>query len=326
MTEWMESDMEQKHAPDTFIASAPTPDDPVPNVDGPMGVGGAGHTIEWFIPYDPSTFDPIFAIDSAVGLDRSVWFQCDVDGQVRQIDPLMSEFGGIGPTVAAGQYVPATLAQTAAFEREYSGTFDSGPEIPVTAEMNHAGARILMDLRFREGSSWPLAEKIYRAMRSLEPMQVTPGLWSDQSVAKLITERDEAFNAARIFEIRAYNAEGRVKELERRLIASEERTQIILKHYHKVCDKLHAKDAAGDHDYHGPVADGEAIADEVHERFHGAVGDVIAGRVLRKAREQMAEALKRTPPDPETTASKSRPMPGKALGQTFGDPRRMGLA
>ena len=69
----------------------------------------------------------------------------------------------------------------------------------------------------------------------------------------------------------------------------------------------------GDHDYHGPVVDGKTVSDEVHERFHGAIGDVLAGKVMPKAREQMREALNRQLPDAPTTASKSRPMPGRAL-------------
>lgn len=62
----------------------------------------------------------------------------------------------------------------------------------------------------------------------------------------------------------------------------------------------------GDHDYHGPTESvphptnpdktvRRAIPDPVHERFHGAVGDVIAGRVMPEARRQMQEALKAAP-------------------------------
>jgi len=52
-------------------------------------------------------------------------------------------------------------------------------------------------------------------------------------------------------------------------------------------------------DYHGPTApDGEgkqkAIPDVVHERFHESIKDVLAKRVLPKAREQMEEALRKT--------------------------------
>lgn len=75
----------------------------------------------------------------------------------------------------------------------------------------------------------------------------------------------------------------------------------------------------GEHPYHGPLGAPDehgqrrAVPDPAHERFHQSVGDIIAGKILPKAREQMAEALKQTPPDAPTTASTSRPMPGKAL-------------
>lgn len=80
----------------------------------------------------------------------------------------------------------------------------------------------------------------------------------------------------------------------------------------------------GDHEYHGPTTsephptlEGQvvkrAVQDETHERFHKAVGDVIAGKVMPAAREQMRRELDRAPPDAPITASTSRPMPGKAI-------------
>lgn len=91
----------------------------------------------------------------------------------------------------------------------------------------------------------------------------------------------------------------------------------------------------GNHDYHGPTEtvphptiDGQterrAVPDPVHERFHGAVGDVLAGKVMGAARRQMQEALKQAPKDDPTTASTSKPMPGQASSSGI-DPRRMGL-
>ncbi len=51
-------------------------------------------------------------------------------------------------------------------------------------------------------------------------------------------------------------------------------------------------------DYHGPTktdSDGKrySVPDVVHERFHEALKDVLTGKVLPAAREQMKEALKR---------------------------------
>jgi hypothetical protein len=54
------------------------------------------------------------------------------------------------------------------------------------------------------------------------------------------------------------------------------------------------------HDYVGPTKPDPdrpgrrvPVADAVHERFHGSVGDVIQGKVLPEARKQMREALER---------------------------------
>lgn len=70
----------------------------------------------------------------------------------------------------------------------------------------------------------------------------------------------------------------------------------------------------GNHDYHGPIADGRAIPDEAHERFHRSVGDVLSGKIMPNAREQMREALGKAPPHGPTTASTAKPMPSGAVG------------
>ncbi len=68
-------------------------------------------------------------------------------------------------------------------------------------------------------------------------------------------------------------------------------------------ERLRMPTEAGNHDYHGPTKrDPDTgrnipVPDPVHERFHGAVGDVIAGRVMPEARKQMQEALKSAPKD-----------------------------
>lgn len=60
----------------------------------------------------------------------------------------------------------------------------------------------------------------------------------------------------------------------------------------------------GDHDYLGPVEwDPETgrnvpVRDIAHERFHAAVGDVKAGRIIQSARRAMQEALKQAPKEP----------------------------
>lgn len=84
---------------------------------------------------------------------------------------------------------------------------------------------------------------------------------------------------------------------------------------------LHESDTRqpGQHPYHGPTkpnAEGnpEPVPDPVHERFHGSIGDVLAGKVIPAARRQMQEALKNAPKDPQ-------PFP---VGSSKDDPRRIG--
>lgn len=92
-----------------------------------------------------------------------------------------------------------------------------------------------------------------------------------------------------------------------------------------------ATEKPGDHPYHGPVkphditgeggevmrTERRAVPDEVHERFHKAVGDVISGKVMPAAREQMKRELERAPPyappSSDPPASTSKPLPGSAL-------------
>lgn len=78
---------------------------------------------------------------------------------------------------------------------------------------------------------------------------------------------------------------------------------------------LGADENVGNHDYNGPAdEDGRPVPDVVHERFHKAVGDVMAGDVMPKAREQMRKALDAAPKHEKTTASTGKPMPKGAIG------------
>lgn len=69
------------------------------------------------------------------------------------------------------------------------------------------------------------------------------------------------------------------------------------------------------HDYQGPLSDdGVPVPDATHERFHQSIGDVLAGKVMPKAREQMRDALNNVPkPATPAGAIKGEPMPGRAL-------------
>lgn len=74
-----------------------------------------------------------------------------------------------------------------------------------------------------------------------------------------------------------------------------------------------ADDSTGDHPYHGPLgSDGLAAPDVIHERFHKSIGDIIAGKVMPQAREQMREALNKAP-KPVDTSGMAKPLPKGAL-------------
>ena len=82
--------------------------------------------------------------------------------------------------------------------------------------------------------------------------------------------------------------------------------------------RMVAADDAGNHNYHGPIKDGKAIPDETHERFHGAIGDVLAGNVIRPARDQMERALADAKAKDDKTPQPLRPITSN------GDRRRIG--
>ena len=76
------------------------------------------------------------------------------------------------------------------------------------------------------------------------------------------------------------------------------------------------------HDYHGPTRDGKSVPDEAHERFHGGIGDVIQGKIIRPARDQMRDALDKADARDRAAPAAERPMPRRALG---GKPQAVGL-
>lgn len=97
----------------------------------------------------------------------------------------------------------------------------------------------------------------------------------------------------------------RISELTHRLGMLEE----VLQRYEGA-----AAESPGDHTYNGPVVNGKAVPDDVHERFHKAIGDVMAGKVMHEARKQMQESLKNAPKE-------KTPFP---TGVDSSDPRRIG--
>jgi hypothetical protein len=77
-------------------------------------------------------------------------------------------------------------------------------------------------------------------------------------------------------------------------------------------------DKVSDHNYHGPTENGKAVPDESHERFHGSIGDVLSGNIIRPARDQMERAL-------ADARAKDSAAPKSLPGITRSDdPRRIG--
>jgi hypothetical protein len=168
-------------------------------------------------------------------------------------------------------------------------------EIPVTEEMIAAGADVDLDGSLAT-TSYELVPLIYRAMRKLEPMRVTPGLFCDNTVTRLHADN-----------------------VTLRALAQKTADQecVYLREIAELKRKLAFPDQAGDHPYNGPVKDGASIPDETHERFYKSVGDVIAGRVMPVARKQMEDALANAPKEKPT-------FDPRAVQES--DRRKMGLA
>lgn len=118
---------------------------------------------------------------------------------------------------------------------------------------------------------------------------------------------------------RAKMAESRVAALEHENMAMGSMLALLsrkLTHYMEMVDA-----EPGNHDYHRPLGKPDETTgrrtpapDPVHERFHGAVGDVLAGKVIPAARRQMQEALKNAPKEPTAIPTAVSP----------DDPRRFG--
>lgn len=107
---------------------------------------------------------------------------------------------------------------------------------------------------------------------------------------------------------RVFFLEARVRELEAVLRAADD--------VRRLESALSAAEETGNHDYIGPVSDGKAVADPVHENFHRAVGDVLSGKVMHEARKQMQEALKTAPRDvePKSLPAKAMRLPSMEKG------------
>lgn len=167
------------------------------------------------------------------------------------------------------------------------------PRILVTKEMLDAAHGVWHETFSveREDTDW--FELLYRAMAAVAPVELVSA--AEDRVAALVAENATLRSLAQ-------------KTADQECVYLREITQLR--------DALMVRaDEAGAHPYHGPTKDGKAISDEVHERFHKALGDVATGGVMRPARDQMEKALA----DAKAKDGKA-PQPIRGITRS-GDPR-----
>jgi len=219
----------------------------------------------------------IMGADPAAGPDNSACFERQSDGSLRQIPCL--------PPIP--------------------GVFYATPEaeIPVTDEMTNAGyevgetfpdgdnGRALVDHHTYYGA-------IYRAMRALE---TPPLLYSADGTISRVPEVDaERFKALMAERDQAIASRDM---LQVRLAGSEERNQILLKHYRKVCDALHTKKSPD-------IVTQTLMGDTTYTVFATDPQTVHADH-------KHTPADVKAPPPP-------KPFPAGALKPSTTDPRRVG--
>lgn len=150
--------------------------------------------------------------------------------------------------------------------------------------------------------------EIYRAMAAVAPSSNLADRHAQQkkTICELLDDRDAALAHAEAAEIER-------DDYARRLGLTDHAWSVMAKERDDFRDALCAtvgklmvaeqrlaaleplKAETDNHDYHGTKQDNKAVPDEVHERFHRSIGDVLAGRVIPEARRQMQEALKSAP-------------------------------
>ncbi len=217
-------------------------------------------------------------------------------------------------------------------------------EIPVTEEMIAAGRAILQPAIYLQ--DFPtLLGAIYRVMHAVAPVPLVSEAEDALHHAKaealrLRTERDQARFALVDMRLAAEVGNGLIDQ-NCALGATKERLRdeiAVLEADHATLLQAHA--SLGDrfvsqveeivtlrrrlalpvepqsHDYIGPVVHGKPVDDAVHERAYQVVGDILGGKLLPKAREQLSAALRRAPQEKPA-------FPVKLMAQ---DRRRRGAA
>lgn len=167
------------------------------------------------------------------------------------------------------------------------------PGVLVTKEMLDAAHGVWHETFSveREDADW--FELLYRAMVAVAPVELVSA--AEDRIAALEADREKArLENVAIGEcwVRAMQTVAELESQVRMLMSDK-----------------------ANHDYIGPAKDGKAVADEVHERFHKALGDVATGGVMRPARDQMEKALA----DAKAKDGKA-PQPIRGITRS-GDPR-----
>ncbi len=193
-------------------------------------------------------------------------------------------------------------------------------DIPVTEEMIAAAVTIAPDAR--------LVEERDAAREAMQYLKTIAGTFeSERDALQTLAQKTMDQECVYLHEIAALRAmmpdpgwRNQIDRLEHQ--RDEAHAEIT-----DLKRRLALPEESGSHPYHGPTepvphptdrerTERRAISDPVHEQFHRAVGDVLAGKIIPKAREQMAEALRHAPVE-------KPPFPVKIAES---DPRRMGLA
>lgn len=162
-------------------------------------------------------------------------------------------------------------------------------------------------------------EVIYRAMHAVAPVELISE--GERQADQYRRERDNVLDIATATQLKLNDAAARIAVLEATIVTYQKQG---LERFEREARVM--AEEPGDHPYHGPTEtvphptiDGQsvkqAVPDPVHEQFHRAVGDVLAGRVMKPALRQMQEALKNCPKE-------KAPFPLPKLSY---DPRKMGL-
>lgn len=247
-------------------------------------------------------------------------------GWTAVVPPELTGEGAIGPQARTVIGIDPERGDRPGFCRPLPGLTTAVHEILVTWEMIDAAVTFSESIGVGPDGLIPMDDveyypKLYRVMDALaRPNGYEQGLWNRikeledrmdrdhaATIAKLTGERDAARAAitslgGRICELESYSQTMAVENDRLRSLDLDQ----LRNENTELRKRLWLPVETGEHDYNGPVKPDPdtgrpvPVPDPVHERFHGSIGDVLAGRVIPAARRQMQEALKSAPKEPTT--------------------------